>query len=143
MTPKTKQTPNKEDSPHTDARFLDYRLTQLEQKLEKGLTTLEQEQNKYNLEILKTLQTLQDGQNKTTETLAQIKERQTNVEEKLKCIDKLKDITSKNSERIRNNYESTNHRIDIVQKILFAIGGAAVSALFAAILSIIQMFLLR
>jgi DNA repair exonuclease SbcCD ATPase subunit len=143
MTPKTKQTPNEEDPPHTDTRFLDYRLTQLEQKLEKGLTTLEQEQNKYNLEILKTLQTLQDGQNKTTETLAQIKERQTNVEEKLKCIDKLKDITSKNSERIRNNYESTNHRIDIVQKILFAIGGAAVSALFAAILSIIQMFLLR
>jgi DNA repair exonuclease SbcCD ATPase subunit len=143
MTPKTKQTPNEEDPPRTDTRFLDYRLTQLEQKLEKGLTTLEQEQNKYNLEILKTLQTLQDGQNKTTETLAQIKERQTNVEEKLKCIDKLKDITSKNSERIRNNYESTNHRIDIVQKILFAIGGAAVSALFAAILSIIQMFLLR
>ena len=143
MTPKTKQTPNKEDPPHTDPRFLDYRLTQLEQKLEKGLTTIEQEQNKYNLEILKTLQTIQDGQNKTTETLAQIKERQTNVEEKLKCIDKLKDITSKNSERIRNNYESTNHRIDIVQKILFAIGGAAVSALFAAILSIIQMFLLR
>jgi DNA repair exonuclease SbcCD ATPase subunit len=143
MTPKTKQTPNEEDPPRTDTRFLDYRLTQLEQKLEKGLTTLEQEQNKYNLEILKTLQTLQDGQNKTTETLAQIKERQTNVEEKLKCIDKLKDITSKNSERIRNNYESTNHRIDIVQKILFAIGGAAVSALFAAILSIIQIFLLR
>ena len=143
MTPKTKQTPNEEDPPRTDARFLDYRLTQLEQKLEKGLTTIEQEQNKYNLEILKTLQTIQDGQIKTTETLAQIKERQTNVEEKLKCIDKLKEITSKNSERIRNNYESTNHRIDIVQKILFAIGGAAVSALFAAILSIIQMFLLR
>ena len=136
--------PTEETDIHTqDYRFLDYRLTQLENKLDKGLNKLEHEQREYNLQVMNTLHQLQEGQHKTYENIAQIKQRQTDMEEKLHCIDKLKAITSQNRERIRNNYDSTNHRIDVVQKILFAVGGAAVSALFAAAFSIVQLILLQ
>jgi CHASE3 domain sensor protein len=88
---------------------------------------------------MKTLQTLQEGQHKTTENMAQLQQHIQDMEEKLKCIDKLKDVASKNTARIT----AVNHRVDVVQKILFAVATAAISALFTALISIAQMFLLH
>jgi CHASE3 domain sensor protein len=88
---------------------------------------------------MKTLQTLQEGQNRTTENMAKVRQHIDDMEEKLKCIDKLKDVASKNTARIT----AVNHRVDVVQKILFAVATAAISALFTALISIAQMFLLH
>ena len=88
---------------------------------------------------MKTLQTLQEGQHKTTENMAKVQQHIGDMEEKLKCIDKLKDVASKNTARIT----AVNHRVDVVQKILFAVATAAISALFTALIGIAQMFLLH
>lgn len=128
----TNKNNNKNNTPTNDYRFLDYRLTQLENKLERGLEQIETEQRRYNIEVMKTLQQLQEGQNKTYENMAKVRQRLDDMDEKIKAIDKLKESANKNTARI----DSTNHRIDVVQKILFAVGGAAISALFTAIVSI-------
>ena len=136
----TQQETTRENNNHTgDYRFLDYRLNQLELKLERGLEQIETEQRRYNIEVMKTLQTLQEGQHKTTENMAKVQQHIGDMEEKLKCIDKLKDVASKNTARIT----AVNHRVDVVQKILFAVATAAISALFTALISIAQMFLLH
>lgn len=122
-----------------DYKFIDYRLTQLENKLEKGLSNLEQDHRRNTTEIMKTLQTLQLGQTKTGEAMAKMQQRINTLEQNQHSIEKIKDTSNKNITRI----EATNHRIDVVQKILFAVGGAAVSALFAAAFSIVQLLLLR
>ncbi len=122
-----------------DYKFIDYRLTQLENKLEKGLSNLEQDHRRNTTEIMKTLQTLQLGQSKTGEAMAKMQQRINTLEQNQHCIEKLKDAANKNITKI----EAANHRIDVVQKILFAVGGAAVSALFAAAFSIVQLLLLR
>lgn len=128
----TNNNKNKNNTRTNDYRFLDYRLTQLENKLERGLEQIETEQRRYNLEVMQTLQQLQEGQNKTAEGMAKVRQRLDDMDEKIKAIDKLKESANKNTARI----DSTNHRIDVVQKILFAVGGAAISALFTAIISI-------
>lgn len=128
----TNKNNNKNNTPTNDYRFLDYRLTQLENKLERGLEQIETEQRRYNLEVMQTLQQLQEGQNRTAEGMAKVRQRLDDMDEKIKAIDKLKESANKNTARI----DSTNHRIDVVQKILFAVGGAAISALFTAIVSI-------
>ena len=122
-----------------DYKFIDYRLTQLENKLEKGLHNLEQDHRRNTTEIMKTLQTLQLGQTKTGEAMAKMQQRINTLEQNQHSIEKIKDTSNNNITRI----EATNHRIDVVQKILFAVGGAAVSALFAAAFSIVQLLLLR
>lgn len=128
---------------HKDYRFLDYRLDQLGNQIETGLTRIEEEQKQYNLQVMNTLQKLQEGQNKTYENIAQLRQRQIDMEDKLHCIDKLREATSRNSERIKNNNQSTNHRIDVIQKILIAVATVAVSALFSAVISIMQLILLQ
>ena len=135
----TQQETMKNNNNTDDYRFLDYRLNQLELKLERGLEQIETEQRRYNIEVMKTLQTLQEGQHKTTENMAKVQQHIDGIEEKLKCIDKLKDVASKNTARIT----AVNHRVDVVQKILFAVATAAISALFTALISIAQMFLLH
>ena len=135
----TQQETMKNNNNTGDYRFLDYRLNQLELKLERGLEQIETEQRRYNIEVMKTLQTLQEGQNRTTENMAKIRQHIDDMEEKLKCIDKLKDVASKNTARIT----AVNHRVDVVQKILFAVATAAISALFTALIGIAQMFLLH
>lgn len=122
-----------------DYKFIDYRLTQLENKLEKGLESIEQEQRTYQLEVMKTLHCLQEGQNKTSENMAKVQQRIETLEHNERYIDNLKDAARTNTTSI----EAVNHRVDVVQKILFAVGGAAVSALFAAAFSIVQLLLLR
>ena len=133
----TQQETMKNNNNTGDYRFLDYRLNQLELKLERGLEQIETEQRRYNIEVMKTLQTLQEGQNRTTENMAKVRQHIDDMEEKIKCIDKLKDVASKNTARVT----AVNHRVDVVQKILFAVGGAAISAFFTALVSIILLIM--
>ena len=135
----TNSTTKNNTSTINNYKFIDYRLTQLENKLEKGLENIEQEQRRYNTDVMNTLQTLQLGQSKTGEAMAKVQQRIETLEQNQNCIEKLKDAANKNITRI----EAANHRIDVVQKILFAVGGAAISALFAAAFSIVQLLLLR
>lgn len=128
---------SQENPEPNDYRFLDYRLTQLENKLERGLDNIEQEQRRYNIEVMKTLQQLQEGQNKTYENMAKVRQRLDDMDEKIKAIDNLKDKTAENTQAVK----SVNHRVDVVQKILFAVGGAAIAALFSAIVSIVLLVL--
>ena len=128
---------NNEQNPREDYRFLDYRLTQLENKLERGLEQIETEQRRYNLEVMQTLQQLQEGQNKTTETMAKVRQRLDDMDEKIKTIDTLKDKSSEHTQAVK----AVNHRVDVVQKILFAVGGAAISAFFTALVSIILLIM--
>ena len=141
-TPKTTQTPTSQKdnkTPEEDYRFLDYRLTQLENKIEKGFTQIEQEQQRYNIEVMRSLQDLHEGQNRTTESMARVRQRLDDMETNIKHIDTLKESANKNTEAIH----SAHHRIDVVQKILFAVAGAALSALFTAAFSILQILMLR
>ena len=124
---------NQKEDIHPDYRFLDYRLDQLELKLASGLEKIEADQHTYNTQVMQTLQTLQEGQSRTYESMAQIKERQDNMEQRLECIEGLKKTATKNTERIKDNDRNVTHRIDVVQRILFLVGGAAVTAFVTAI----------
>ena len=136
---KNKQENNTQHTLLNDYKFIDYRLTQLENKIEKGLDNIEQEQRSYQLEVMKTLHSLQEGQNKTSENMAKLQQRIDTLEHNERHLDNLKDTARTNT----TNIGAVNHRVDVVQKILFAVGGAAVSALFAAAFSIVQLLLLR
>lgn len=124
---------NKKEDQVNDYRFLDYRLNQLELKLDEGLKKIENEQKNYNMQVMETLQHLQEGQTKAYETLAQLEQRTTALEQNNECIDKLKDAASKNTERIHHS----THRIDVIQKILFVVGTAAVGGFITALFSLL------
>jgi uncharacterized FlgJ-related protein len=125
---------NKKEDQVNDYRFLDYRLNQLELKLGEGLKKIEEEQKEYNLQVMETLQRLQEGQNKTYETIAQLEQRTLNLEQRITCIDNLKKAANKNTERNKH----LNHRINVIQKILFMVGAAAVSGLGTALFALLM-----
>lgn len=109
-----------------EQRFIDYRMDQLEQNLTKGLEKLEKEQKESNIEIMKTLQVMQQGLNDNTKTLIELHERQQMIEEKIHCIERLKEVTTKHGEEIR----SLTKRMEIYKQILMAVGtGAGVALL--------------
>lgn len=109
-----------------EQRFIDYRMDQLEQNLTKGLEKLEKEQKESNIEIMKTLQIMQQGLNDNTKTLIELHERQQMIEEKIHCIERLKEVTTKHGEEIR----SLTKRMEIYKQILMAVGtGAGVALL--------------
>ena len=71
-----------------DYRFIDYRLDQLETNLRKGQEKL--------------LQVMQEGNNKQNEQLISLNQRLNGMEEKLKCIEKLKEVATKNTTEIKD-----------------------------------------
>ena len=116
-----------------DYRFFDYRLTQLEFKLDKGLTQIEEKQETYNIQVMQTLTTLQDGQNKQMERIAEMRQRQSSLEEKIGCIDELKKTSQANSDGVTH----LDHRINVMQKIMFIVGGAAATSFIAALFTLL------
>ena len=124
-----KKTKDKKD----DYRFLDYRLTQLENKLDQGLNKIETDQRQYNAEVLKTLTSLQEGQNRQMERIAEIRQRQTSLEEKIRCIEELKITSQANKDGVTH----LNHRTDVLQKIMFIVGGAAATSFIAALFTLL------
>ena len=116
-----------------DYRFIDYRLNQLEQNLRKGQEKLEQEtQNNYK-ELIQMLQVMQEANNEQNKQLIEVVQRQKTVEEKMACIDKLREVATKNTTEIKD----IERRIEIYKQILFVVGTGAAIALITEIITII------
>lgn len=116
-----------------DYRFIDYRLNQLETNLRKGQEKLEQEQNRNYKELLHLLQVMQEGNNEQNKQLIEVIQRQKTVEEKMACIDKLREVATKNTTEIKD----IERRIEIYKQILFVVGTGAAIALITEIITII------
>ena len=116
-----------------DFRFIDYRLNQLETNLRKGQEKLEQEQQNNYKEIMHLLQVMQEGNNEQNKQLIEVVQRQKTVEEKMRCIDKLREVATKNTTEIKD----IERRIEIYKQILFVVGTGAAIALITEIITII------
>ena len=116
-----------------EQRFLDYRINQLEHNLSQSIEKLEKQQKENNKEILQTLQIMQQGLNDNTKTLIELHERQQIIEEKVHCIDKLKEVATKHGEEIR----ALTDRLDIYKQILMIVGTGAAAALLIEIIKLI------
>lgn len=116
-----------------DYRFIDYRLNQLETNLRKGQEKLEQEQQNNYKEIMHLLQVMQEANNEQNKQLIEVVQRQKTVEEKMACIDKLREVATKNTTEIKD----IERRIEIYKQILFVVGTGAAIALITEIITII------
>lgn len=116
-----------------DYRFIDYRLDQLELRITKGLEKLETEQAENNKEILRTLQLMQEGQNEQNKTLIELSTRQENMEQKVQCIDRLREIATKNTTEIRE----VERRLEIYKQLLLVVGTGVAVALITEIVKFI------
>lgn len=116
-----------------DYRFLDYRLTQLEQNLRKGQEKIEQETAQNYKELIQMLHTMQENNNEQNKQLIEVNQRQKTVEEKMGCIDKLREVATKNTTEIKD----IERRIEIYKQILFVVGTGAAIALLTEIITII------
>lgn len=116
-----------------DYRFIDYRLTQLETNLRKGQEKLEREQQNNYKEIMHLLQVMQENNNEQNKQLIEVVQRQKTVEEKMGCIDKLREVATKNTTEIKD----IERRIEIYKQILFVVGTGAAIALITEIITII------
>lgn len=125
---------NKKDpSEEYDYRFLDYRLTQLENNLRKGQEKLEVEQQNNYRELIQLLQAMQENNQEQTRQIVEVIQKQEALADKMKCLDKLKDAAVSHKEKIN----TLDHRLDVYKQIGFLIGGAAVSAFIMAIFNLI------
>jgi len=116
-----------------DYKFIDYRLNQLETNLRKGQEKLEQEQQNNYKEIMHLLQVMQEANNEQNKQLIEVIQRQKTVEEKMRCIDKLREVATKNTTEIKD----IERRIEIYKQILFVVGTGAAIALITEIITII------
>lgn len=116
-----------------DYRFIDYRLNQLETNLRKGQEKLEQEQQNNYKELIQMLQVMQEANNEQNKQLIEVIQRQKTVEEKMQCIDKLREVATKNTTEIKD----IERRIEIYKQILFVVGTGAAIALITEIITII------
>ena len=116
-----------------DYRFIDYRLNQLETNLRKGQEKLEREQQNNYKEIMHLLQVMQEANNEQNKQLIEVVQRQKTVEEKMGCIDKLREVATKNTTEIKD----IERRIEIYKQILFVVGTGAAIALITEIITII------
>ena len=122
----------KEKSINNDYRFLAYRLDQLEINLLKGQEKLEMEYKEQNKQVMQTLHSVQEGQNQQTQNLVEITQRVHTIEEKSEAIDKIKEATTKHSERI----QELKRRLDLYKIIII---GIITTILGAVLIEIIRM----
>jgi CHASE3 domain sensor protein len=127
---------NKEKKVEThdyDYRFFDYRLNKLEQEITKGLKKLEDENTQNSKELMKMLQLVQENNNEQNKTLVKLGQRQESMGEKLRCIDKLRDVATENRTRIKE----VERRLEVYKQILFVVGtGVAIALIKAFIFNI-------
>lgn len=116
-----------------DYRFFDYRLTQLETNLRKGQEKIEQETAQNYKELIQMLHTMQENNNEQNKQLIEVNQRQKTVEEKMQCLDKLREVATKNTTEIKD----IERRIEIYKQILFVVGTGAAIALITEIITII------
>jgi len=115
-----------------DYRFLDYRLDQLEINLRRGQEQLEQEQKNNYKELIKMLQLVQEGNNELNKQLVELAQRQKSVEEKLPCIDSLKEVATKHNTEIKE----LERRMEIYKQILMLVGTGVIISLLSQVIHI-------
>ena len=124
---------NEKQHDEEEYRFMDYRLDQLEKNLERGIQKIEQEQRRNNTEVMKTLQTMQEGINDTTRTLIVHEGKLNSIEEKSKCLETLKKETTKQAQQIKTLYS----RMATYRQILMGVGVTAVAAIIVEVIKFI------
>lgn len=120
---------NKKELTRTDEyKFIEYRLDQLEQNLRKGQEKLESDAKHNNEEIMHLLQQNNQTLIEQNKQLVELQQRQINVEEKVSCINRLREVATKN----RSNIHEIERRLEIYKQILFVVGTGVAIALIKA-----------
>lgn len=125
---------NKEEPTGIEAyKFIEYRLDQLEQNLRKGQEKLESDAKHNNEEIMHLLQQNNQTLLEQNKQLVELHQRQINVEEKVQCINRLREVATKN----RSNIHEIERRLEIYKQILFVVGTGAALALITELIRIL------
>lgn len=125
---------NKKELTSTEAyKFIEYRLDQLEQNLRKGQEKLESDAKHNNEEIMHLLQQNNQTLLEQNKQLVELHQRQINVEEKVSCINRLREVATKN----RTNIHEIERRLEIYKQILFVVGTGAALALITELIRIL------
>lgn len=120
---------NKKELTRTDEyKFIEYRLDQLEQNLRKGQEKLEADAKHNNQEIMQLLQQNNQTLLEQNKQLVELQQRQINVEEKVQCINRLREVATKN----RTNIHEIERRLEVYKQILFVVGTGVAIALIKA-----------
>lgn len=120
---------NKKELTRTDEyKFIEYRLDQLEQNLRKGQEKLEADAKHNNEEIMHLLQQNNQTLLEQNKQLVELQQRQINVEEKVSCINRLREVATKN----RTNIHEIERRLEVYKQILFVVGTGVAIALIKA-----------
>lgn len=109
-------------------KFIEYRLDQLEQNLRKGQEKLESDAKHNNEEIMHLLQQNNQTLLEQNKQLVELHQRQINVEEKVSCINRLREVATKN----RTNIHEIERRLEVYKQILFVVGTGVAIALIKA-----------
>lgn len=125
---------NKKELTRTDEyKFIEYRLDQLEQNLRKGQEKLEEDAKHNNKEIMQLLQQNNQTLLEQNKQLVELQQRQINVEEKVSCINRLREVATKN----RSNIHEIERRLEIYKQILFVVGTGAALSLITELIRIL------
>lgn len=116
-----------------DYRFLDYRLNQYELKLDKGLEKLEQSQQNNYIEIMKTLQIMQEGQNEQNKTIIELTQKQLILEKRTDMIEGIELNINSHAEKIRTIFD----RLNTYKQLLTGVGITAIAAIIVEIIKFI------
>lgn len=124
----------KKEMTSTEAyKFIEYRLDQLEQNLRKGQEKLESDAKHNNEEIMHLLQQNNQTLLEQNKQLVELHQRQINVEEKVSCITRLREVATKN----RSNIHEIERRLEIYKQILFVVGTGVALALITELIRIL------
>ena len=116
-----------------EVRFIEYKLDQIEKNLKEGQRKLEREQSENYKQIVSILQQLQEGNNTQNQKLVELTEKQKAVEDKVVCIDRLKEVATKHNTEIHE----LERRLEIYKQLLFVIGTGVVVALLTELMQVI------
>lgn len=120
---------NKKELTSTEAyKFIEYRLDQLEQNLRKGQEKLESDAKHNNKEIMQLLQQNNQTLIEQNKQIVELSQRQINVEEKVSCINRLREVATKN----RTEINEIERRLEVYKQILFVVGTGVAIALIKA-----------
>lgn len=123
----------KEQVQTEDIRFIEYRLDQLETNLRQGQEKIEKDHQRNYHELLSILQAIQEGNNTQNQKLIELTEKQKTTEEKIVCIDKLRDVATKHNTEIKE----LERRLEIYKQVLFVIGTGVAIALITEMLHLV------
>ena len=121
---------NKDYDQDTDIRFIEYKLDTLEKNLREGQQKIEKESQQNYRELLAILQSIQESNATQNQKLIELAEKLKGVEQKIQCIDKLKEVATKHNTEIHE----LERRLEIYKQVLFVIGTGVAIALVTEVL---------